>query len=178
MTTSAARATQADALSPTDRPRSSTGPRTAEGKAQSRINALKHGLLAESVVVSPAENPTEFFELYADMHRDLDPEGRLEETLVDRIISLTWRLGRACRVDRELFLLGQPALPGDGNLGWAFRRDAEGTEALAKLSRYESHLDRSMLRALHELQRLQAARKAGVSPAIPAVDVHLDVSAK
>ena len=155
-----------------------TGPRTAEGKAIARINAMKHGLLAESVVVTPAEKSMDFFELYLELHRDLDPEGALEEELVDRIITMSWRLRRACRIDRELFLLALPAGGGDGSLGLAFRRDAEGPEALAKLSRYEAHLDRSRSRALHELQRIQAARKAGVSPAIPAIDVHLDLSAK
>ena len=162
----------------TDGLRRGGGPRTAEGKATARVNAMKHGLLAESVVVTPAEKSMDFFELYLELHCDLDPEGALEEELVVRIITMSWRLRRACRSDRELFLLALPAGGGDGSLGLAFRRDAEGPEALAKLSRYEAHLDRSRSRALHELQRIQAARKAGVSPAIPAIDVHLDVSAK
>jgi hypothetical protein len=34
----------------------STGPRTAEGKAASRLNALKHGLDAESLII-PGEDP-------------------------------------------------------------------------------------------------------------------------
>ena len=60
-------------------------------------------------------------------------------------------------------------------LGRTFIRDAEGANAFSKLSRYETAIERSLYRALHELQRLQAARYAqgGVPPPV-AVDV--DVS--
>ena len=46
----------------------------------------------------------------------------------------------------------------DGILGQAFITDAEGADALAKLARYEAHLQRSMFKALNELQHLQAVR--------------------
>ena len=47
-------------------------------------------------------------------------------------------------------------------------------EILDKVSRYEVHLERSLFRTLHELQRLQAARSGMVLPPPAAVD--LDVS--
>ena len=34
---------------------------------------------------------------------------------------------------------------------------------LEKISRYETTLERSLVRSLHELQRLQAARNGGIS---------------
>ena len=46
----------------------------------------------------------------------------------------------------------------EGILGQAFITDAESADALAKLARYEAHLQRSMFKALNELQHLQAAR--------------------
>ena len=60
-------------------------------------------------------------------------------------------------------------------LGQTFIRDANKANAFSKLSRYETTIERSLFKALHELQRLQAARGAGgnVSPPV-AVDV--DVS--
>jgi hypothetical protein len=60
-------------------------------------------------------------------------------------------------------------------LGQTFVRDANKANAFSKLSRYETTIERSLYKALHELQRLQAARGAGgnVSPPV-AVDV--DVS--
>jgi hypothetical protein len=42
--------------------------------------------------------------------------------------------------------------------GEAFMRDVEYKGALSKLSRYETTMERGFYKALHELQRLQAAR--------------------
>ena len=53
-------------------------------------------------------------------------------------------------------------------LGGAFIAAAESSNALSKLSRYEPAHERSLSRALHELQRLQAAR-AGQAVSLPAV---------
>ena len=52
-------------------------------------------------------------------------------------------------------------------------RDAAGADVLTKLSRYERTLERTMYRAHHELQRLQAAR-SGQNVPLPAV-VDVDV---
>jgi len=50
----------------------------------------------------------------------------------------------------------------------------KNTDFYGKLSRYEAHIERGMFRALHELQRLQAARKNGNVSVPAAVDVHID----
>jgi hypothetical protein len=45
-----------------------------------------------------------------------------------------------------------------GTLGRAFGIDARETNAFSKLARYESNIERSLFRALRELQSLQSAR--------------------
>ncbi len=60
-------------------------------------------------------------------------------------------------------------------LGQTFIRDANKANAFSKLSRYETTLERSLFRALHELQRLQAALNVGSSVSPPAA-VDVDVS--
>ena len=40
-------------------------------------------------------------------------------------------------------------------LGLTFIRDANGANAFSKLSRYEAAIERSLYKALHELQRLK-----------------------
>jgi hypothetical protein len=60
-------------------------------------------------------------------------------------------------------------------LGRTFARDADKANAFSKLSRYETTIERGLYKALHELQRLQAARGAG-SGAPPPVAVDVDVS--
>jgi hypothetical protein len=59
-------------------------------------------------------------------------------------------------------------------LGQTFIRDAEAANAFSKLSRYETAIERSLYKALHELQRLQAARRAdGNAPPPVAIDVNV-----
>jgi hypothetical protein len=60
-------------------------------------------------------------------------------------------------------------------LGRTFIRDANEANAFSKLSRYEAAIERSLYRALHELQRLQAARRADVNVPPPAA-IDVDVS--
>jgi hypothetical protein len=54
------------------------------------------------------------------------------------------------------------------------RRLLPDADTLATLSRYEAHLSRQMLQALHELQRLQAARAGEPVPPPAALDVTVD----
>ncbi len=60
-------------------------------------------------------------------------------------------------------------------LGRTFIRDANKANAFSKLSRYETTIERSLYKALHELQRLQAARGAGGN-VYPPVAVDVDIS--
>jgi hypothetical protein len=54
------------------------------------------------------------------------------------------------------------------------RRLLPGEQTLGMLSRYEAHLSRQMYQALHELQRLQAARAGEPVPPPAALDVTVD----
>lgn len=48
-----------------------------------------------------------------------------------------------------------------------------GEDSLAKLCRYETSIERSLYKALHELERLQAARKGKHVPVPVAIDVNV-----
>jgi hypothetical protein len=60
-------------------------------------------------------------------------------------------------------------------IGQAFIRDAAKADALSKLSRYETTIERGLYlyKALHELQRLQAARAGKDAPLPVAVDIDI-----
>jgi predicted nucleic acid-binding Zn-ribbon protein len=78
------------------------GVKTPEGKEIVKYNALKHGLLAKEVVITigdGAENPEEFNTLLGDLMLQLQPEGTLEEMLVEKIAVAYWRLRRAYRYE-------------------------------------------------------------------------------
>ena len=56
----------------------STGPKTLEGKAAVRLNALRHGLRAHTVVL-PGENPEQFHQLCEDLEAEWQPQSRTEQ---------------------------------------------------------------------------------------------------
>ena len=199
----------------------STGPKTPEGKAAVRLNANKHGLRAQEVLL-PGEDPEALKELDENLRAELQPVGELENLLVDGIIAAHWRLRRLRRVEAGIFsweLYGELAERAQqeahtyewstldalispkkitdeqkhqealakaqemkakqdaetATLGRTFIRDADQANAFSKLSRYETAIWRSLYRALHELQRLQAARHAH-GDVLPPIALDVDVS--
>src|SRR5918997_7079192 len=80
----------------------STGPKTPDGKAAVRLNALRHGLLSEEILL-PGEDGEALRELAERLRAELQPVGELESILVDRITSLLWRLRRLERVEAGIF---------------------------------------------------------------------------
>ncbi len=80
----------------------STGPRTPEGKAAVRLNALTHGLLSQQVLL-PGEDADALRELDELLRAELQPVGVLENILVDGIIVDCWRLRRASQVEAGIF---------------------------------------------------------------------------
>ena len=191
----------------------STGPKTPEGKEAIRLNALKHGLRSEEILL-PGEDEEALRELGQSLRAELQPAGELENLLDDRIISAYWRLRRLGRVETGIFawerseelaeraereahryesnenedlirVLNITITDKKGHeealsrarrirseqedetatLGRTFARDADRANAFSKLSRYETAIERTLYRALHELERRQAARRgAAVTP--------------
>lgn len=156
----------------------STGPRTKEGKAASRLNRLSHGAFAADLLL-PGEDAAAFRALEASFHDLYRPATPTEEALVKRIVLAAWRLDRLaameCRVLRsqadsaistaalfhritdEMLASGEPRPyngPGDV-IADAWIRDANSGNTIVKLSRYQNALERSFYRALHEFRRLR-----------------------
>jgi hypothetical protein len=76
----------------------STGPRSSAGKAKSRLNALKHGLRAEQVVI-PGEDPRAFEAECAAWSADWQPKSHTRAILVERAAATSWRLRRCVRIE-------------------------------------------------------------------------------
>ena len=173
----------------------------------------------------PGEDEAALKELSEHLRDELQPNGELEGSLVERVVAADWRLrclGRveagifagerfeelAERAEREARAYESPSFYVDplkdlnteisdvethrealsraqqmrseqeaetATLGRTYARDANGANVFSKLSRYETTIERGLYKALHELQRLQAARGAGSGPP-PPVAVDVDVS--
>ena len=152
----------------------STKPRTPEGKAAVAQNAIKHGLLAREVVMD-FEDRDEFEAFQEGLLADLAPEGEAEVLLADRIVAAAWRLRRLGRLEREMLqenlengttFLEVPAAYPSRALARGFGGDLRNFRTYDRLQRYEAFIERGLYKALHELQRLQAAR-AGHPGAVP-----------
>src|SRR6516165_9316861 len=80
----------------------STGPRTEAGELQSRRNAVRHGLMAETVVGS-LEDAEDYSAFEAAIIADYDAQSAIERELVLRLASVLWRLRRATAMETGLF---------------------------------------------------------------------------
>ena len=80
----------------------STGPVTKEGKLQSRCNAVRHGLTAETVI-GALEDAGDYKAFEAAIIADYDAQSAVERELVLRLASLLWRLRRATTIETGLF---------------------------------------------------------------------------
>jgi len=92
--------TQAQILANRRNALKSTGPKTQTGKAAVSKNALRHGLTAASDIIA-AENPAEFELHRQNLLAELDPASPMESILAERLISLSWRLKRVCRIQNQ-----------------------------------------------------------------------------
>ena len=89
----------------------STGPKTEEGKAVSRTNATRHGILSAVQVLPGQEDPDEWTTHLEALLEDLSPAGYLERVLVERIAIQLWRLRRVVRYEREVAAVELEKLP-------------------------------------------------------------------
>ena len=137
----------------------STGPRSVEGKAASRFNALKFGVEARSLVI-PGEDPAELESLACDYHQQFNPAGPLEDFLVDTLVQADWNRRRYTRIEGQLFrvLIANQDATVESPLAAMFERDAAKGNSIQKIFRLRAAAERSYFRALGELRRAQRER--------------------
>jgi hypothetical protein len=136
-------------------------------------NAVQHGLLSRQAVIQ-GESEAELVELGKRLRGQLAPLGELELLLVDHIVSTAWRLRRVISLETLLFDTER----GDSSAYYGALAYKIDRDKLQLLSRYELTLERSLFRAPHELQRLQAERQGQPVPVDLTVDVTTDAGSE
>ena len=109
----------------------STGPRTSEGKARSRYNALKHGILAKAVIPEPLglyESKDDMEFLVAGLRETYAPATPIEELMVERIAATIWRLTRVSRVEGAAIAIRQDLVEYDLARQEAYESGADDAE--------------------------------------------------
>src|SRR5690349_22280288 len=80
----------------------SRGPKTAAGKSRSSINATRHGLLAQRVVLQN-ESRANFDQLFGHYLHKFSPHDGVEIAMIEEMTACYWRLHRALSIEREMF---------------------------------------------------------------------------
>lgn len=161
----------------------STGPRTEDGKARSRLNAKKHGLTAELLVMGN-EDASEFDTLRATLMEQYDPLAPDECELVEYIASSLWPLRRVPLFEAAIFAARHAQVAADlgeedaliersnpgvkdremSNAGWlifvgrTLIKDGVWNDAFGKLARYETSLLNSLRKAYQLLDERSEKR--------------------
>ena len=136
----------------------STGPRTEQGKAISRMNALKTGIDARNEAAS-GEDPAALAALAAEYDHEFQPIGLVERLLVDILIKDDWFLRRYRFLAADLVNHG-------ANVAYETKRGADfgagfaaNTDSFHRLHRHIIETERSFFTHLAELERRQALRR-------------------
>ena len=170
------------------------GPKTDRGKAVVRLNAVRHAVLSQTPVIPELETEEDWQAHRTRLFDDLVPHGALEEALVERIALTLWQHQRLVRFQRAAVIRGSfsaleamslAAAYGESRFGMP-EEDSLSDEKverrllecliptgddLAKIMRYEAHLNRQLYQAMHELEALKARRQGDSAP-LARVDVH------
>ena len=133
----------------------STGPRSAEGKARSSMNALKSGIYSKSLAI-PGEDPADLDTLRDEYFQRYQPAFPEQRDQVDIIVRSTWTLRRLATAEAQVWTYsmdGRMRLDATSPLGHAF---SFCDKTLTRLHRIVNSTQRNCRDALRELERLQA----------------------
>jgi len=171
----------------------STGPRSAEGRAAVSQNAVKHGLLTRRDVIT-SESQADFDLYRQQLLAELTPVSPIESMLAERIVTLSWRLKRVCRIQNQTIdalnerntssplakltqslsfnIAGKSLSNSDGcngelTLGRLAIKDFADARVLDRLLMYERRIEHSLYKTLLEFQRLNLIRKMNTGSEMP-----------
>jgi len=144
----------------------STGPVTTEGKRRASLNAVRHGLTGQTVVL-PSDDLAAYQETCRQFHAELKPSGLHETEAVQTIADTHWRLHRIRAMENNLFSLGfqdhsasvateDPVINSALAQAKAVQANAD---VLVRLSLYEQRLNRTLAQAEAKLSDLQGQRR-------------------
>jgi|HubBroStandDraft_1064217.scaffolds.fasta_scaffold01472_17 hypothetical protein len=123
----------------------STGPKTLEGKAAVRLNALTYGLRARSTLIT-GENPEDYMQFWADLEADWQPANRTERLYLETIATSQWLLARIAK--------------GETNIYEAHLPPEQHFPLLREVAKQRAQLERSFRAAVQDLRQSQKERQA------------------
>ena len=144
----------------------STGPRTVAGKQRSSLNALRHGLTGQTVVL-PSDDLAAYQRHCKGFHDQYQPKNPTEVQLTQTVADLSWRLNRATAIETNMLALGITEKSNSVDtendqvhtalaMAKAFR---EQSQSFVNLALYEHRLTVRHDKALKQLREMQEQRQ-------------------
>src|SRR6267143_3280377 len=145
----------------------STGPKTEAGKKRSSLNAYRHGLTGQTIIL-PAEDLDAYQAFTRTFFNDYKPVGTLEKQLVQSLADTSWRLNRVAALEHNLIALGfdehQNSISTEHPEAHAalviIEAMRDETRALAVLGLHSARLCRIFEKTLQQLKDVQKERRA------------------
>jgi hypothetical protein len=133
----------------------STGPRTAEGKQTSRLNALRHGATSQTLIL-PGEDPAEYERAKSALMHDLRPATEGETLQAERVAENWWRLQRMYKVETSLLAnrMEEFGAAGPEDLAVLFT-DPKEMQRMRLFLRYLSAAERAYNKSLSDFRAMQ-----------------------
>jgi len=121
----------------------STGPKTPEGKAAIRFNALTYGLRTRATVL-PDENAADYSRLWDEMEAQWQPQNRTERCYLETMVTSQWLLARVAESEKKVYMFiafGEPQF-----------------KMLAAVAKQRAQLERSFRTAIEDMKQSQKER--------------------
>jgi hypothetical protein len=127
----------------------STGPKTPDGKAAIRFNALTYGLRTR-VTILDRENAADYYQLWDELEADWQPQNRTEWCHLETLVTSQWLLARVAEAESRLYECT------------AFGE--ERFKMLAYIAKQRAQLERSFRTAIEDMKQSQKARPSRPQP--------------
>ncbi len=146
----------------------SHGPVTPDGKSASSQNAVKHGLRARQLQLTPDEEDA-YLEVYDSYMLHYQPEGPLEAHLVSKCAAADYLLTRAQTIQHTLvglqaaaslddFDQAFPGIDATGVLAAGFQSLNDRSTSFRNMDAHQSRLLRELSHYLERLEKLRRKR--------------------
>ena len=129
--------------------RHSTGPKTPEGKAAIRFNALTFGLRTRATILE-REDAADYSQLWDELEADWQPQNRTERCYLETMVTSQWLLKRVAESERLIYdcvAFGEKQFV-----------------MLAYVSKQRAQLERSFRTAIDDMKQSQRERQSRPQP--------------
>ena len=122
----------------------STGPKTPEGKAAIRFNALTYGLRTRFSIL-PDENAADYSKLWDELDAEWQPQTRTERCYLETMVTSQWLLARVAASETKIYLY------------IAFGQ--QQSVMLGYVAKQRAQLERSFRTAVEDMKQSQKERR-------------------